>query len=80
LEEVAIMKSVQNWISYSHEFFPDFSLLPSYFSALESDFGIYLKSIFSMTCGARLSAARPPHAMPSLASLGGVLLAAHAPV
>jgi hypothetical protein len=39
LEEVAIMKSVQNWISYSHEFFQFFPYILLIFSMLKYDFG-----------------------------------------
>jgi hypothetical protein len=51
LEEVAIMKSVPNWISYSHEFFQIFPYCLAIFPVLESEFRIYLKSNFHRRMG-----------------------------
>jgi hypothetical protein len=48
---VSIIKSVPNWISYSQDFFPDFSHCLAIFPALESDFWIYFKSEFCWHVG-----------------------------
>jgi hypothetical protein len=74
LEEVAITKSVPNWILYLHKFFLDFYSLPSYFSHAKNHFQVLFSNPENPSCGAHLSVAVSPGVGSLLAVLGGVVL------
>jgi hypothetical protein len=66
------MKSVPNLISYLHEFFWNFShFLAIYFERFLS--GVYFNFGKALTCGAHMSAAKPPRAVCRLAARGGAV-------
>jgi hypothetical protein len=54
--------------------FPRFSSIAIYFSRTENGYLGFIKTEFSLTCGARLSLARSPRAATWMAVVGGSLL------
>jgi hypothetical protein len=72
MEEVSIKKNIPNLIFYLHDFFWNFSqFLAIYFERFSS--GVYFNFGKALTCGALLSAAKPPHAVCRLAARGGAV-------
>jgi hypothetical protein len=71
------MKSVPNLISYIQEFSQIFPHIVSIFLVQKAILGISEKEK-ALTCGPRLSVAKPPHAAPGLAAQGGTAVAPRA--
>jgi hypothetical protein len=67
LEEVLMIKSVPNLISYAQQFSRIFPHLVAIFLCGKPFLSIFEKGK-ALTCGTRLSVAKPPHATPRLAA------------
>jgi hypothetical protein len=74
LKEVSMMKSVPNLISYLQQFSQIFLTLYLFFLCEKLFLNISEKGK-ALTCGACLSAAKPPCAVPRLAARGGTAIA-----
>jgi hypothetical protein len=70
LEEVSMMKSVTNLISYPQKFYQMFPLLVAIFFLCGKLFSCISKKGKALTCGARMSVAKQPRAAPGLATQG----------